>query len=143
MHKVLIVDDDAHVRNLFFNQFSQFKAIYEIIEAADGEGARRAIREKSPEVIFLDVSMPGHIDGFQILKEIRSDSKLKDSLVAMVTAKRNEEETKKARDLGANAYFMKPFSPLIVHEWVRSELKSMKSIGKNYSMNPTPTFDLD
>jgi DNA-binding response OmpR family regulator len=120
MHKVLIVDDDLHVRNIFS---SQFKNSFETYVASDGEGAIRAAKEVKPKLIFLDVSMPGHIDGFDVLKEIKATPSLKNSIVAMVTANRNPLKTQKARDFGADAYFIKPFSPLMVHKWVREQLR--------------------
>jgi CheY-like chemotaxis protein len=72
--------------------------------------------------VLLDVMMPGEVDGLQVLDAIKSNPQTKDILVAMVTARGQVADGDDARKRGADAYFIKPFSPLQVVAWVRSKL---------------------
>ena len=120
MKKVLIVDDHTDIRRLLSITLGKD---YEIMEAEDGAAALESIRRHHPQIVLLDVMMPGEMDGLQVLDAIKSDPKTKDILVAMVTARGQVADGDDARKRGADAYFIKPFSPLKVVTWVRSNLK--------------------
>lgn len=119
MHYVLIVDDHADIRRLLSITLGKQ---YEIIEADNGTAALYAIRRYQPKVVLLDVMMPGEVDGLQVLEAIKSNPKTKDTLVAMVTARGQQSDSEEARKRGADAYFIKPFSPLQVVSWIREKL---------------------
>lgn len=120
MKKILIVDDQAEIRRLLFVTLGQE---YEIIEAADGLSALESVQRHRPDAVMLDVMMPGEMDGLQVLDAIKSDPLLKDTLVAMVTARGQAADYRAGQDHGADAYFIKPFSPLLVVNWLREKLK--------------------
>lgn len=120
MSHILIVDDHADIRRLLSITMGKE---YEILEAEDGVAALDVIRRQHPKVVLLDVMMPGEMDGLQVLDAIKSDPKTRDILVAMVTARGQVADSDDARRRGADAYFIKPFSPLQVVAWVRSRLK--------------------
>ncbi len=120
MPTILIVDDHSDIRRLLSVTLGKE---FEILEAEDGVSALAAIRDKKPQVVLLDVMMPGEVDGLQVLDAIKSDPKTKDILVGMVTARGQVADGDDARKRGADAYFIKPFSPLKVVTWVRSNLK--------------------
>lgn len=119
MSQILIVDDQAVIRRLLSITLGQD---YEILEAEDGLGALEAIRRHHPKVVFLDVMMPGTLDGLQVLDAIKANPLTRDILVAMVTARGQAADSDDARLRGADAYFIKPFSPRQVLAWVRSKL---------------------
>jgi CheY-like chemotaxis protein len=120
MKKVLIVDDHTDIRRLLSITLGKD---YEIMEAEDGATALESIRRHRPQIVLLDVMMPGEMDGLQVLDAIKADPQLHDTLVAMVTARGQVADGDDARKRGADAYFIKPFSPLQVVAWVREHLK--------------------
>ncbi len=105
---LLIVDDDASVISVLKYAFDNKG--YDIITAEDGEAAYKVIKEEKPDVIILDVLMPKK-DGFTLLKELRSESELKDTPIIIASAVyRNYSIIQKTiKELGATDYFTKPF----------------------------------
>ena len=120
MHTILIVDDHSDIRRLLSITLGKE---FQIIEAEDGASALEAIHHYHPKAVLLDVMMPGELDGLQVLDAIKADPATCDTLVAMITARGQSADHDEARKRGADAYFIKPFSPLQVVAWVRSHLK--------------------
>ncbi len=119
MTKILIVDDHSDIRRLVSITLGK---TYEILEAEDGVAALEVIRRKSPEVVLLDIMMPGELDGLAVLDIIRADPALKHTLVAMLTARGQSADYELGKQRGADAYFIKPFSPLQLVKWIRENL---------------------
>lgn len=117
MASVLIVDDHSDIRRLLAITLGRE---FELIEADNGEAALAAVQRHMPRAVLLDVMMPGEMDGFQVLEAIKSHPIMKTTKVAMVTARGQASDAAEARKRGADAYFVKPFSPLQVVEWIRS-----------------------
>ena len=109
MHKVLIVDDQADIRRMMN---IALRDDFLLLEAADGQSALNMIRSEMPDVVLLDVMMPGGMDGLQVLEIIRQDPALKHIRVIMVSAKGQVHDCEIGMKSGANAYFVKPFSPM-------------------------------
>ena len=120
MAQILIVDDHADIRRLLSITLGKQ---YEILEAENGAAALDAIRRYHPKVVLLDVMMPGEMNGLQVLDAIKGSSLTSNILVAMVTARGQMADSDEARRRGADAYFIKPFSPLQVVAWIRDALK--------------------
>ncbi len=120
MNKILIVDDQPEIRRLLTITLG---SDYEIIDASDGSSALEAVRAQRPRAVLLDIMMPGEIDGLQVLTAIKSDPALKSTLVAMITARGQVADYRLGQELGADAYFIKPFSPLQLVTWMREKLK--------------------
>lgn len=120
MHTILIVDDHTDIRRLLSITLSKE---YKVVEAHDGVMALNALKQHQPDVVLLDVMMPGELDGLQVLQAIKADPACQHTLVAMLTARGQVTDHDEARKLGADAYFIKPFSPLQVLSWLRSKLK--------------------
>ena len=120
MSSILIVDDQSDIRRLLNVTLGKQ---YTILEAEDGVSAMEAIRRYHPSLVLLDVMMPGEIDGLQVLEEIKGNPQTQDILVAMITARGQSAHSDEARRRGADAYFIKPFSPLQVISWVKGKLK--------------------
>jgi DNA-binding response OmpR family regulator len=85
---------------------------YDIHEASDGEHGLLLARLVNPKVIILDVMMPGQLDGFQVCRCVKEDPLLKGVLVVMLTARGQLEDISAGELAGADAYFIKPFSPI-------------------------------
>lgn len=117
---MLIVDDHSDVRRLLSITLGKE---FNVIEAQDGASALRAIRRHRPRAVLLDVMMPGEMDGLQVLDAIKSDPATCGIQVAMVTARGQLADGNDALKRGADAYFVKPFSPLQVVSWVRNHMK--------------------
>lgn len=103
--KVLIVDDDPNVREIIRLYFRQ--QLIELIEAPDGVSALTMLAEVKPDIVILDVMMPG-LDGYETCREI---TKRYDVPVIMLTAKNDEFDRVLGLELGADDYMTKPFSP--------------------------------
>ncbi|MCR5357329.1 MAG: response regulator transcription factor [Lachnospiraceae bacterium] len=116
--KILIADDEARMRKLV-NDFLTREG-YGVIEAADGNEALDKFYEINDiSLIILDVMMPGP-DGFEVCREIRSQSKVP---IIMLTAKGDERDELQGFDLGVDEYISKPFSPKILVARVNALLR--------------------
>ncbi len=120
MQHILIVDDHSDIRRLLAITLGKS---YAILEAEDGASALEAVRRHHPQFVLLDVMMPGAMDGLQVLDAIKGDPQTRDILVAMVTARGQLADRDDACKRGADAYFVKPFSPLQIVAWVKGKLQ--------------------
>jgi len=103
--KILAADDDRDLRELIGFTLSQ--AGYLVLKAGDGPGALKTFEEESPDLVVLDINMPG-ASGFQVCEAIRKRSRVP---VIMLTVRGEEEDLVRALELGADDYLTKPFSP--------------------------------
>ena len=105
--KILIIDDEPNVTEMLKDNL-EFKG-YEVCVANGGrEGLEKAIEFK-PDIITLDLKMP-EMDGFQVLKALKSDNRTKDITIFIVSVLDAEDSTKQGFLLGARVYMVKPFS---------------------------------
>ncbi|MDH3281362.1 MAG: response regulator [Gammaproteobacteria bacterium] len=105
--KILIVDDEPSI--VLSLEFLMKKAGYEVVTAADGnEGLERMASER-PELVLLDVNMPGR-NGYEVCQAIRDNPEWKDTRVVMLTAKGRDVEREKGLAMGADSYVTKPFA---------------------------------
>ena len=109
MTTILLVDDHSDIRRLI--RITLGKA-FEVLEAEDGKTGLDIARRQKPDLVVLDVMMPGELDGMKVLDEIRKDPQLKHTRVIMVTARGQVRDYDDGMEHGADAYFVKPFSPL-------------------------------
>jgi two-component system alkaline phosphatase synthesis response regulator PhoP/two-component system response regulator VicR len=105
--KILIVDDEEVIRK--FLRIHLSKLGYEVKEAADGAEALKQLGKDDFDLLICDILMPNK-DGWQVLKEMRSDPKTKDIPVIVLTAKNEDSDMFQGYDLGANYYMTKPFT---------------------------------
>lgn len=115
--KILVVDDDRELRELI--GFVLRGAGYLIAEAGDGLEALRRHAAEKPDIVILDVNLPG-IDGFEVCRRIRAEST---TPVMMLTVRGEEADQVKGLDLGADDYLAKPFSPRTLLARVRALLR--------------------
>lgn len=105
--KILIVDDEEHIVELL--DFNLKNAGYETFIAVDGIEAVKIAKEEKPNLILLDLMIPG-MDGFDVCKEIKKDKDMKNTSIIMLTAKGEELDKILGLELGADDYMTKPFS---------------------------------
>jgi CheY-like chemotaxis protein len=110
MKRLLIVEDQADIRKLI-RMTLEFED-YDIHEAVNGvEGLRKAI-EITPDLILLDVMMPGELDGLAVCARVRADPALRQTKVVLLSARSQRQDFEAGTKAGADAYLAKPFSPL-------------------------------
>ena len=109
MRKLLIADDEEGVRSLV--RMTLEADAYEILEARDGDEALAIAREHQPELVFLDVMMPGS-SGVEVCRALKSDTETSGMTIIMLTAQAQERDREDGLAAGADDYFTKPFSPV-------------------------------
>jgi DNA-binding response OmpR family regulator len=105
--KILIVDDEEVIRK--FLRIHLAKLGYEVMEAADGEQAIEQLGKDDFDLLICDILMPKK-DGWEVIREMKSNPKTKAIPVIVLTAKNEDSDMFKGYDLGANYYMTKPFS---------------------------------
>jgi len=107
-HRVLVVDDEPDITALVAYHLA--KAGYRVSTAANGADALKAAREERPDIVILDVMLPG-VSGYDVLAELRRLEETRDVGVILLTARRDEPDRIRGLSLGADDYLTKPFSP--------------------------------
>jgi two-component system phosphate regulon response regulator PhoB len=107
-HRVLVVDDEPDITGLVVYHLA--KAGYRVITAANGTEALKSVREERPDLVVLDLMLPG-LSGYDVLAELRRQEATRDVGVILLTARRDEPDRIKGLSLGADDYLAKPFSP--------------------------------
>lgn len=110
MKKILIADDEDKVRRLI--KVTLAIGDFEILEASTGEEALKIARETIPDIILLDIMMPGKLDGYDVCSSLKKDPNTKDIYIIMLTAKGQKADIEKGKAVCADDYFVKPFSPM-------------------------------
>jgi DNA-binding response OmpR family regulator len=117
MRRVLVVDDEPHIRAVLRGYLEADG--FAVSEAADGQDAVRQVRQDAPDLVLLDVMLPG-IDGLEALRQVRTFS---DVYVILVTARTEEVDKLVGLGVGADDYVTKPFSPREVAARVKAVLR--------------------
>jgi DNA-binding response OmpR family regulator len=105
--KILVVDD-SKVNVKMLDEY--LRNGYEVVKAYNGEEALRKVKDSPPDLILLDIIMPG-IDGYEVCERLKADPRTSFIPIVMVTSLEKEEERIKGLELGAEDYIVKPFSP--------------------------------
>ncbi len=118
--KILVVDDEEDILELL--RFNLLREGYNVSCAASGEEALRLAQSEIPDLLVQDLMLPG-IDGLEVTKILKSDSRTKDIPIVMLTAKGEEADIVTGLELGADDYITKPFSPRVLVARVRAVLR--------------------
>jgi two-component system, OmpR family, alkaline phosphatase synthesis response regulator PhoP len=115
--RILVVDDDENLRRLVAAYLE--REGYEMSEAGDGEAALRELQKLGPDLVILDVMLPG-LDGFEVARRIKAS---RDLPILMLTARGDEADVLAGFDAGVDDYLAKPFSPKVLVARVRAILR--------------------
>jgi CheY-like chemotaxis protein len=107
---ILIADDDPMIRRLIAATLEDISG-YRLVLAADGLDAVAAALREHPEIVFLDVEMPG-CNGVEVCRRLRSDPATAETTIVMLTAAESPDVEREADAAGADLFLTKPFSPL-------------------------------
>ena len=108
---ILVVDDEKEILELI--QFNLEQNDFKVTVVKTGEAALKKARSIDPDLIVLDLMLPG-IDGLDVCRILKSDKETEDISVVMLTAKGSEEDIVRGLELGADDYLTKPFSPKVL-----------------------------
>ncbi|WP_213813869.1 response regulator transcription factor [Glaciihabitans sp. dw_435] len=121
-HRVVVADDDSDIRALV--AIAVKKAGMEVVAAAeDGDRAWDVVQETRPDLVILDVAMPG-MTGIEVCRLIRADASLADVRVLLLSAAVDESSREAGIEAGANDYLGKPFSPRALVSWLATEYQA-------------------
>lgn len=123
-HRVLVVDDEPDITALVAYHLA--KAGFRVSTAGNGPDALKAAREEKPDIVILDLMLPG-ISGYDILAELRQREETKDVGVILLTARQEETDRIRGLTLGADDYLTKPFSPPELSLRVRAILRRLSA----------------
>jgi two-component system phosphate regulon response regulator PhoB len=121
---ILVVDDEEEILELV--EYHLGREGYRVITATNGETALRIARKDRPDLIVLDLMLPG-LDGLQVCKILKNSPETKTTAVVMLTAKGEEADIVVGLELGADDYITKPFSPRVLTARIKSVLRRKKA----------------
>jgi two-component system alkaline phosphatase synthesis response regulator PhoP/two-component system response regulator VicR len=124
--KILAVDDERHIVRLV--QVNLERAGYKVVPAYDGVDALKKVETERPDLIVLDVMMP-HMDGFEVLKNLKANPQTKDIPVIMLTAKAQDADVFRGWSSGVDCYLTKPFNPMELLTFVKRIFSSLADMG--------------
>ena len=120
--KILIVDDEAHIRMLIEQTLEELEDEgVEFLTAENGEIALEIIQQEKPQLVFLDVMMP-KMNGMDVCKRVKKELGLSNVYIALLTAKGQELDRQKGQEVGADIYMTKPFDPEVILQKAREVL---------------------
>lgn len=122
-YRILIADDEAEIRQLL--RLYLEKDGYSVLEADNGKTALSICKKEKIDLVLLDIMMPD-LNGYQVIKEIRSESNIP---VIMISAKGQDEDKILGLDLGADDYIVKPFNPLEAIARINANIRRFYALG--------------
>ena len=109
--KILIVDDEPHIRALLEQTLEDFEDLgIELLSASNGMEAWEMAKQEIPNLVILDVMMP-QMSGYEVCERIKAEPTLTEAYVIMLTAKGQEVDRQRGEQVGADEYITKPFDP--------------------------------
>lgn len=131
---ILVVDDDTEIRNLLREYLQQQG--YRVTAVADGKGLRAAVDNSHPDLIILDLMLPGE-DGLTLCRDLRARSAVP---IIMLTARGEETDRIVGLELGADDYIAKPFSPRELLARIKSVLRRTRALPENLRQEESGVF---
>ncbi len=120
--KILIVDDEAHIRMLIEQTLEELEDDgVEFLTAENGEIALEIIQKENPQLVFLDVMMP-KMNGMEVCRRVKKELGMDKVFIVLLTAKGQETDRQKGLDVGADVYMTKPFDPEVLLNKAREVL---------------------
>jgi len=122
--KVLVADDDSNIINII--RYSISNDQFEVLEAANGKEALGMVFAMSPDILILDIMMPG-MDGYMVCKELKEHDSTKNLPIIILSAKTSIDDKLKAIGFGIDDYMIKPFDPRELEARIKMRLKMTDS----------------
>ncbi|HPG10686.1 MAG TPA: response regulator [Chitinophagaceae bacterium] len=120
--KILIVDDEAHIRMLIEQTLEELEDDgAEFLTADNGQSALELIESEKPELVFLDVMMP-KLNGMEVCRKVKQELNITGVYIVLLTAKGQELDRQKGHEVGADVYMTKPFDPEVLLNKAREVL---------------------
>jgi two-component system phosphate regulon response regulator PhoB len=137
---ILVVEDEADIAELI--RYNLDKEGYRVAWAETGEQALAAARDQRPDLILLDLMLPG-LDGLEVCRHLSADEQTKAIPIIMVTARGEEADVVTGLELGAADYVTKPFSPRILTARVRSVMRRRTPKDREAEDEPIRTHGIE
>ncbi len=118
--KILVVEDEDDIQELI--KYNLVKEGYQVVCVSRGEDALPAVKQHQPDLILLDLMLPG-MDGLEVCKLIKNDPRTQHISIVMLTAKGEEADVVTGLEVGADDYITKPFSPKVVIARIRNAFR--------------------
>jgi DNA-binding response OmpR family regulator len=135
---VLVIEDDKHISDLIALYLA--REGFEVLQRYDATSGLEAVRRLRPELVLLDVGLPGEIDGLEACRRLRADGGVP---VIMVTARDEEIDRVVGLELGADDYVTKPFSPRELAARARAVLRRTAGVGRTGALNHVGSLVVD
>ena len=119
--KILIADDNENIREALTYLLEDEG--YNLVLAKDGADTLKKVKEFRPDILFLDIMMP-EMNGYEICQVVKNDAELKKTYVIMLTAKGQVAEQERGKEVGADEYIVKPFSPMEILNKIKNILET-------------------
>ncbi len=136
---VLVVDDEEDILELV--RYHLHREGYRVITAASGEEVLSSVQEEVPDLILLDLMLPG-LDGLEVCRLLKADERSASIPVIMLTARGSEADIIVGLELGADDYITKPFSPRILSARVKAVLRRKKAASTGDAVQPIAIGEL-
>jgi DNA-binding response OmpR family regulator len=121
--KILIVDDEAHIRMLIGQTLEELEDEgVEFLTADNGASALELIQSEKPNLVFLDVMMP-KMNGMDVCQRVKKELAIDDVYIVLLTAKGQELDRQRGQEVGADVYMTKPFDPEVLLSKAREVLQ--------------------
>ncbi len=137
--QVLIIEDEEDIRELV--RYNLERDNFAVSDAESGEAGLKAVAKKKPDLILLDLMLPGK-DGLQICRELKQNDGTRDIPVVMMTAKGEESDIVTGLELGAEDYVVKPFSPKVLVARVKAVLRRKTAVQASDAEDVLRIYDL-
>jgi excisionase family DNA binding protein len=134
--KILVVDDEASIREVLAEHLTTRGTPYEVLTAADGFEAGRLMATFRPDLVLLDLRMPG-LDGFQVCRTIKADPESSSTIVVAMTGYFSPETESRILECGAVRCFAKPIEPSTLSAFIDSTLEQRASGSKSRRRRPS------
>ncbi len=137
---ILIVEDEKDILNLI--AYNLEKEGYRTIAAETGESALSLARKSDPDLILLDLMLPG-LDGFEVCRSLKAEASSSDVPILMLTAKSEDADIVSGLEMGADDYMTKPFSPKVLVARIGAVLRRARHRNKTVRNNKLNVHDIE
>jgi CheY-like chemotaxis protein len=132
--RVLVVDDDGAIRDLLAEHFGARSDPFEVMTASDGFEAGRLVATFKPDVVLLDLRMPG-MDGFQVCRTVKADPETSGTIVIAMTGFHTPETEARIKECGAVECFAKPVEASVLADSINEQIEK-KAAGRQRRKRP-------